>query len=157
LRSSNPFGWAKRTAILLVMQPVDSYLQYRLRRRRLWPFSKVLDTELVGNKKVPVYIPLANEIARKMAVKMDGIPQSGILEVAMNKASTAHILGGCPIGIDASDGAVDIDSKLYGYENFYVVDGSIIPANLGVNPSLTITAMAERAMSQVPQKESRDG
>jgi cholesterol oxidase len=154
LRVTNPIGWAKRTAILLVMQPVDSYLQYRLRRRWLWPFSKTLDTQLVGNKKVPVYIPIANEIARKMAVKMDGIPQSGLIEVAMNKASTAHILGGCPIGVDASDGAVDIDSKLYGYENFYVVDGSIIPANLGVNPSLTITAMAERAMSRVPKKET---
>jgi len=134
----------------ILRHPID--LHYRLRRRWLWPFSKKLDTELVGNKKVPVYIPIANEIARKMAVKMDGIPQSGIIEVAMGKASTAHILGGCPIGIDASDGAVDIDSKLYGYENFYVVDGSIIPANLGVNPSLTITAMAERAMSQVPMK-----
>jgi len=154
LRMSNPVGWAKRTAILLVMQPVDSYLQYKLRRRWFWPFSKKLDTALVGNKKVPVYIPLANEIAQKMAAKMDGIPQSGILEVAMGKASTAHILGGCPIGIDASDGAVDIDSKLYGYRNFYVVDGSIIPANLGVNPSLTITAMAERAMAQVPKKDS---
>ncbi|MDB4996052.1 MAG: putative cholesterol oxidase [Myxococcaceae bacterium] len=70
----------------------------------------------------------------------------------MNKASTAHILGGCPIGATPADGAVDIESRLYGYERFYVVDGSIIPANLGVNPSLTITAMAEHAMSKVAAK-----
>lgn len=152
LRVTIPFGWAKRTAILLVMQPVDSFLRYKLRRRWYWPFGKTLDTELVGDKKVPVYIPIANEIARKMAAKMDGIPQSGLIEVFAGKASTAHILGGCPIGVDAEDGAVDVDSKLFGYRNFYVVDGSIIPANLGVNPSLTITAMAERAMAQVPEK-----
>ncbi|MEO8800633.1 MAG: GMC oxidoreductase, partial [Polyangiaceae bacterium] len=87
-----------------------------------------------------------------MAAKMDGVPQSGLIEVFTGRASTAHILGGCPIGVDASDGAVDSDSKLFGYKSFYVVDGSIIPANLGVNPSLTITAMAERAMSRVPSK-----
>ncbi|MGH7281263.1 MAG: GMC oxidoreductase [Polyangiaceae bacterium] len=152
LRVTNPVGLAKRTAILLVMQPVDSFLRYKLRRPWYWPFHRKLDTELVGNQKVPVYIPIANEIARKMAKKMDGVPESGLIEVLAGKASTAHILGGCPIGIDAQDGAVDVDSKLFGYKNFYVVDGSIIPANLGVNPSLTITAMAERAMSRVPKK-----
>ncbi len=152
LRVTNPVGWAKRTAILLVMQPVDSYLRYKLRRPWYWPFSRKLDTELVGDQKVPVFIPIANEIAKKMAAKMDGVPQSGLIEVFTGRASTAHILGGCPIGVDPSDGAVDSDSKLFGYQNFYVVDGSIIPANLGVNPSLTITAMAERAMSRVPSK-----
>jgi cholesterol oxidase len=152
LRNANPIGWAKSTAILLVMQPVDNYLRYRMRRRWYWPFGKTLDTELVGDKPVPVYIPIANEIARRMAEKMDGIAQSGIIEVTMNKASTAHILGGCPIGATPEDGAVDIESRLYGYESFFVIDGSIIPANLGVNPSLTITAMAEHAMSKVAVK-----
>lgn len=152
LRVTNPVGWAKRTAILLVMQPVDSFLRYKLRRPWYWPFSRKLDTELVGDQKVPVFIPIANEIAKRMAAKMDGVPQSGLIEVFTGRASTAHILGGCPIGVDAADGAVDSDSKLFGYKSFYVVDGSIIPANLGVNPSLTITAMAERAMSRVPDK-----
>jgi cholesterol oxidase len=96
---------------------------------------------------------MANEVARRMAEKMDGVAQSGILEVVMNKATTAHVLGGCPIGLTKEDGVVDPDGKVFGYENFYVIDGSIIPANLGVNPSLTITAMAERAMSQVKPKE----
>jgi cholesterol oxidase len=152
LKVSNPFGWAKRTAILLVMQPVDNYLRYKLRRRWYWPFNRKLDTALVDNKPVPVYIPIANNIAERMAVKMDGIPQSGLIEVLFNKASTAHILGGCPIGLTPDDGVVDPKSRLFGYDDFYVIDGSIIPANLGVNPSLTITAMAEHAMSHVPPK-----
>ncbi|WP_394822638.1 GMC oxidoreductase [Pendulispora albinea] len=152
LRVHVPFGWAKRTAILLVMQPVDNYLRYRMRRRWFWPFSRKLDTAIEGGKAVPVYIPMANRVAQQMAKKMDGIGQSGLLEVLFNKASTAHILGGCPIGLTPDDGAVDPKSRLFGYEDIYVVDGSIVPANLGVNPSLTITAMAEHAMSHVPPK-----
>ena len=146
-----PFGWAKRTAILLVMQPVNNYLRYELRRRWYWPFGKKLDTA-VADKPVPVYLPIANQVARRMAEKMDGIPQSGLIEVIFNKASTAHILGGCPIGLTPEDGAVDPAGKLFGYDRFYVVDGSIVPANLGVNPSLTITALAEHVMSEVPPK-----
>ncbi len=157
VRSIVPFGWAKRSAILLVMQPVSSYLRYVLKRKWYWPFSKKVDTELApGQAKPPVYLPIANQIARRMAEKMDGVPQSGLIEVTMNKASTAHILGGCPIGATPEDGVVDTKSRLYGYDDFYVVDGSIIPANLGVNPSLTITAMAEHAMSHVPEKPGAD-
>ena len=89
-----------------------------------------------------------------MAEKMDGVPQSGILEV-FGKASTAHILGGCPIGLSPADGVVDPLSRAFGYNDLYVVDGSIIPANLGVNPSLTITAMAEHAMTHVPSRQDK--
>ncbi len=152
LRVSIPFGWARRTAILLVMQPVDSHLRYVLRRPWYWPFTKRLDSDRGDGPKVPVYLPIANEIAERMAVKMDGIPESGLLEVLGNKASTAHILGGCPIGLTSDDGVVDTESRAFGYQDFYIVDGSIIPANLGVNPSLTITAMAEHAMSKVASK-----
>ncbi len=155
LHTTVPFGWAKRSAILLVMQPVNNYLRYRLRRSRLWPFSKRLDTALVGGQKVPVYLPQANEVAKRMAEKMGGVAQSGVLEVVFGKATTAHILGGCPIGDSETTGVVDTNHRLYGYENFYVVDGSVIPANLGVNPSLTITAMSERAMALVPAKSKR--
>ena len=159
LRTVVPFGWAKKSAILLVMQPVDNHLQYRLRRRWYWPFSKKLDSappEGVGNAEpAPTFIPVANLVAKKMAAKMDGVPQSGLLEVLFDKASTAHILGGCPIGLTPDDGVVDIQSRAYGYTDLYIVDGSIIPANLGVNPSLTITAMAEHAMSHVPPRDER--
>jgi cholesterol oxidase len=90
-----------------------------------------------------------------MATKMNGIPQSGTVEAVFNKATTAHVLGGCPIGMSPEDGVVDVRSRVFGYDDFYVIDGSIIPANLGVNPSLTITAMAEHAMSHVPTRTSR--
>lgn len=158
LRSVVPFGWAQKTAILLVMQPVDNHLKYVLRRRWYWPFSKKLDSGRGSGEPAPTYIPVANLVAKKMAEKMDGVPQSGLLEVLFDKASTAHILGGCPIGLTAEDGVVDPKSRAFGYDDFYVVDGSIIPANLGVNPSLTITAMAEHAMTYVPPRaERRDG
>lgn len=157
LRTIVPFGWAKRTAILLVMQPVDNHLTYRLRRPWYWPFSKKLDSAPGAGEPAPTYIPVANLVAKKMAAKMNGIPQSGLLEVLFGKASTAHILGGCPIGESPEDGVVDTKSRAYGYDDLYVVDGSIIPANLGVNPSLTITAMAEHAMSHVPPRHDRSG
>ena len=137
------------------MQPVDSHLRYVLRRPWYWPFRKKLDSDRGDGPRVPVYLPIANEVARRMAKKMDGVPESGLLEVLGNKASTAHILGGCPIGLTPADGVVDTESRAFGYENFYVVDGSVIPANLGVNPSLTITAMAEHAMSKVAPKAAR--
>jgi cholesterol oxidase len=152
IRTIVPFGWAQKSAILLVMQPVDSHLRYRMRRRWYWPFSKKLDSEASGGTKAPIYIPIANEVARRMAEKMDGVPESGLIEVLTNRLSTAHVLGGCPIGLTHEDGVVDPAGRAFGYENFYVIDGSIVPANLGVNPSLTITAMAERAMTQVPTK-----
>jgi len=84
---------------------------------------------------------------------MNGVAQSGLLEVVFNKASTAHILGGCPMGTSADNGVIDDAGRIFGYEDLYVCDGSIIPANLGVNPSLTITAMSEYFMSKVSPKE----
>jgi cholesterol oxidase len=152
LRTVVPFGWAKRTAILLVMQPLDNHLRYRLRRPWYWPFKKKLDSERGEGEPAPTYIPVANLVAKKLAKKMDGIPQSGLLEVVLGKASTAHILGGCPIGLGPDDGVVDPHHRAFGYDDLYVIDGSTIPANLGVNPSLTITAMAEHAMTHVPER-----
>jgi cholesterol oxidase len=154
VRTAVPFGWARKTAILLVMQPVDNHMRYVMRRPWYWPFKKKVDSDHGDGPKVPVYIPMANEIARRMADKMDGVAESGTIEVLLNKASTAHILGGCPIGLSTEDGVVDPSGRVFGYDDFYVVDGSIIPANLGVNPSLTITAMAEHVMSKVPAKKN---
>lgn len=155
LRCVVPFGWAKKTAILLVMQPVDSHLRYRLRRRWYRPFTKKLDSDRGDGPPVPVYIPIANLVARRVAAKMDGVAQSGLIEVLLGKATTAHVLGGCPIGLTPDDGVVDPKSRAFGYDDLYVIDGSVIPANLGVNPSLTITAMAEHAMSHVPRRDDR--
>ena len=74
-------------------------------------------------------------------------------EILFNKATTAHILGGAVMGKDSSEGVINDKNQVFGYPNLYVVDGSMIPANLGVNPSLTITAMAEYAMSHIPERE----
>ena len=77
--------------------------------------------------------------------------------MVLNVPTTAHILGGAPMGTSPADGVVDARNRVFGYDNLYVVDGSMIPANLGVNPSLTITAMAEHAMSHIPPKEPDKG
>ncbi|MBK9071523.1 MAG: GMC family oxidoreductase [Myxococcales bacterium] len=155
LRSVVPFGWARKSAILLVMQPLDNHLTYHLRRPWYWPFSKKLDSKHGGGPPSPSFIPVANVVAKRMAQKMDGYAQNSAAEVLLGKATTAHVLGGCPIGVTADDGVVDPQSRAFGYDDLYVVDGSIIPANLGVNPSLTITAMAEHAMSHVPPRAVR--
>ncbi len=152
LRLLNPFGWARRTIILLVMQPVDNSLELRLRRRWWWPFRRVLDSDRGRRPPVPTYIPVANEVAERMSEKIDGIPGSVLPEVLFDLSSTAHILGGCPMGRGPEDGVIDARGRVFGYDGLYVVDGSAVSANLGVNPSLTITALAEHAMSHVPPR-----
>jgi cholesterol oxidase len=152
LRLLWPFGWAHRTVILLCMQPLDNSLELKMRRRWFWPFSRGIDSDRGTRPPVPTYIPIANETALKMAKRMDGMPLSVLPEVLLDTCSTAHILGGCPIGHTAEDGVVDANCRVFGHPGMWVIDGSVIPANLGVNPSLTITAIAEHAMNQVPSK-----
>jgi cholesterol oxidase len=152
IRLLNPFGWAKRTVILLCMQPVDNSLELRMRRRWWWPFSRVLDSDRGNRPPAPTYIPIANRTAELLAKRMNGVAASVLPEVALDLCSTAHILGGCAIGHGPADGVVDSQCRVFGYEGLRVIDGSVIPANLGVNPSLTITALAEHAMSHVPPK-----
>jgi cholesterol oxidase len=154
LRATIPFGWARRTAILLCMQPVDNHLRLRLGRRWWWPFTRALRSEKDTHKPIPVSFPRARELARRMATKVDGVAQANVLEVLFGVSSTAHILGGCPMGRSAEEGVIDTAGRVFGYEGLYVVDGSAVPANLGVNPSLTITALAEHMMSQIPPKAS---
>jgi len=149
-----PYGWAKRSVILLVMQTLHNRMEL-LRKRKWWsPFRKVLTSRNTGTK-IPAYIREANEAARFMAEKIDGIPQSAITEILFDMPVSAHILGGCVMGRDSSRGVTDKYHRVFGYENMYVIDGSMIPANLGVNPSLTITAMAERAMNYIPEKKGK--
>jgi cholesterol oxidase len=87
------------------------------------------------------------------ARKSGGIAQNIILEVLFNRPTTAHILGGCPMSDEKDSGVVDPRLRVHGYNNMYVVDGSVIQGNIGVNPSFTILAMAEYAMSHIPEKE----
>ena len=96
---------------------------------------------------------VANEVAERLAKKMDGIPLSLFQEAAFNSMTTAHILGGCCMGESPDKGVVNFKGEIFGYPNLFVADGSVIPANLGVNPSLTITALSEYIMEQLPAKQ----
>jgi cholesterol oxidase len=158
LRTLNPTGWAKRSTIVLVMQNLDNSIRLVRARRWFWPFGKGLTSQRdPGQPPIPAYIPIANEAARHIARQTDGFPSSSINEVVLNVPTTAHILGGAHMGTTPDEGVIDARNRVFGYDNLYVVDGSMIPGNLGVNPSLTITAMAEHAMSHIPPREPEWG
>jgi cholesterol oxidase len=152
LRASIPFGWAHRTGILLVMQTLSNHMSLKLVRRWFWPFGKRINSVWQSEEAVPKYFPVANETASRLAAKMDGYAGSTLPEVLLNLTSTAHILGGCPMGADASEGVIDRYGRVFGYDNFYIADGSVVPVNLSVNPSLTICALAEWIASHVEAK-----
>ncbi len=149
-RLLQPFGFARETVIFLCMQTLDGTIQMRLRRPRFWPFRLVLTTE---GKKIPTFIPQANEFARKAAAVLGGTAMSTVMEILLNVPTTAHILGGCPMAGSAEEGVVDSRNRVFGYRNMYICDGSVVAANLGVNPSLTICAVTERAMGFIPPAE----
>lgn len=148
LRAHWPFGWASRTAILLVMQPVSNFIRLGLGWR---PFGRRLTSQARKGERPPTYLPLANRLAARMAEKMRGTPGSVLMEVLLDTSSTAHILGGATMGRTPAEGACDDRGRVFGYQNLWVADGSLVPANLGVNPALTITALAEYVMSHVPE------
>jgi cholesterol oxidase len=150
-----PLGWSRRTIILLVMQTVDSAMHFRARPRRLGRGVR-LQTEQDPERPNPTYIPAAGNAARWLAERTGGIAQSGLTEAALNIPTTAHVLGGAVIGADASRGVVDDRHRAFRYRNLLVCDGAAVPANPGVNPSLTITALAERAMTFIPEREARE-
>jgi cholesterol oxidase len=148
-RASWPFGFARQTLIFLVMQTIDATLRFRLRRRWFWPFGKLLTTE---GQRIPTNIPQANELTKRAAEQLGGIAITSSSEILFDMPMTAHCIGGCVMGADAAHGVIDAQHRVFGYDNLYVIDGSAVGANLGVNPSLTITALAERALSFIPPK-----
>jgi cholesterol oxidase len=140
--------WSRRTIILLVMQTLDNAIALRPRKG---PFGSFwLQTEQDPERPNPTFIPIANKAAEWFAKRTGGIAQSSITEALFNIPTTAHILGGAVIAPDPSQGVVDDGQRVFGYENLLVCDGAAVPANVGVNPSLTITALAEHAMSGIP-------
>lgn len=151
LRMSNPVGFARQTLIFLVMQTIDASLRMRLKRPWYWPFAKVLCSE---GDRIPTFIPQANAFTEKMAKAFGGTPMTTITEILFNVPFTAHCMGGCAIAATPEAGVIDPQNRVFNYKNLYVVDGSMLGANLGVNPSLTITALAERAMSFIPVRRS---
>ncbi len=148
LRTLWPFGWSRRSLLFLVMQSLDNAIAFRAKRGLFGGVS--LTTEQDPEKPNPTFIEVGNQAAKWLAKQTGGVAQSMVLEAWANIPTTAHILGGAVIGADPGKGVVDSRSRLFGYQNFLVCDGSVMPANPGVNPSLTITALAEHAMSHVP-------
>lgn len=153
LRLLWPLGKAAATTVVLVMQTDENHLNLDY-RRRWWRLGgrSLNSTVAPGQTRSPSYIPIANEVARRLAVKMNGVPLSFIGEALFDTASTAHILGGCCMGATPAQGVVGFDGEVFGCPNLLVADGSVVPANLGVNPSLTITALAEFIMAQRPSR-----
>jgi cholesterol oxidase len=141
--------WHKRITLISVMQNLDNQMTFR------WGgiLRKGLKSVSASKKHVPAYIEEANQAARTFAKISNGVPHNSILESMLNMSVTAHILGGCPIGMDAQSGVIDFQHEVFGYCGLYVMDGSAIPANVGVNPSLTISALTERAMSLFPEND----
>ncbi|HVF77984.1 MAG TPA: GMC family oxidoreductase [Solirubrobacteraceae bacterium] len=148
----DPRGWSRRTIILLVMQTLDNAiaLEPRPGRRGTMRLQTAQDPE----KPNPTFIPIANHAAEWMAKRIGGVAQSSTMEALFAIPTTAHVLGGVVIARSPEEGVVDARHRVFGYENLLVCDGSVVPANVGVNPSLTITALAERAMSFVPAADS---
>ena len=138
-------NWAERTQILLFMQTINSTLRLK---RGLFGMRSSMEE---GNAPT-AFIPEAKQLAEHFAGIVNGRTRAFLTESVFGIPTTAHLLGGAVMGKDASEGVIDRDHCVFGYENFYICDGSSISANPGVNPSLSITALAERAMQKIPPK-----
>ncbi len=140
---------ARNSIVILIMQSLPNAMKMHL-KKGLFGTSLKFDNE--EKMKVPSYIPIGQEVVYRYAEKSKGVAMNAFSEVLFNMSTTAHILGGCPMGKTKEEGVVDENFKAYGYPNMYILDGSIVQANLGVNPSFTITALSEYAMDSVPEK-----
>ena len=142
-------GWSARTLMMLVMQPRDNAIRFTARKRVLGS-SYRLTTGRDDARPAPTYIDAGHQVARWLAERTGGIAQSSVFEAFGNRPMTAHVLGGAVIGASPDTGVVDDRLRVFGYENLVVCDAAALPANPGVNPALTITALAEHAMAHVP-------
>ncbi len=145
-------GWAHNATILLVMQHVDNAMKFRLGRSWLTGFRRGLVALRDEAREIEARIDVGHDVVREFSRRVNGVPLGSVTENAFNLPTTAHILGGAPIGRNADEGVVDENFQVHNYPGLYIVDGSVMPANPGVNPSLTITALAEYAMSKIAKK-----
>lgn len=141
--------WSEHAQILLYMQTLDSTLSFELGRSAFTGFRRALVSKLEEGEAPSAYIAEASDLARRWADKAGGVVMTMFSETLAGTPTTAHILGGACMGATASEGVIDADHRVHGYPGLYVIDGSAISANPGVNPSLTIAALAERAMSKI--------
>ncbi|MBV6394826.1 MAG: Cholesterol oxidase [Anaerolineales bacterium] len=144
--------WAHNTTILLVMQNADNRMRFRMGRSFFTLFRRGLVADEEPGYTIHAQVGGSHELTREFAQRTNGIALGSIGENLLGLPTTAHILGGAPIGKNAEDGVVDENFAIHNYPGLYIIDGSIMPANPGVNPSLTITALAEYAMSRIQGK-----
>ncbi|MBA5640081.1 GMC family oxidoreductase [Duganella sp. LX20W] len=147
----NPLGFARQTVLLLVMQAVDVHINMRFKRRWYWPFVRQLCSE-AGPLPIPTILAEGNDFVAKGAKALGGIATAMQGEILFNLPGTGHCMGGCAMADAPARGVMDAQHRVFGYRNLLVCDGSMLSANLGVNPSLTIAALAEHAMSHIPAK-----
>jgi cholesterol oxidase len=146
--------WSERAVIALVMQTLDNSITTYTRRSRVTG-RRVLTSRQGHGAPNPTSIPIANEAVRRMATLIGGVPGGSIGE-PFQRPLTAHFIGGCTIGATPADGVIDPWHRAFGHPGLHIVDGSAISANLGVNPALTITAQAERALAFWPNRGEED-
>jgi cholesterol oxidase len=145
-------GWTKRGAALMIMQTKNNLMKLKLGRNIFTLFRRGLVPQHDEEHRIPVDIDLGHRVVRSFAEKINGYPVGTVPEGLLDVPTTAHMLGGCLMGLTAEDGVIDENFQVHHYPGLYVVDGSVVPANPGVNPSLTIAALAEYAMSRIPSK-----
>ncbi len=146
-------GWAHNVTILLVMQHADNRMRFRIGRSLFTLFRTGMVADEEPGYKIHAQVGGSHEVTREFAKRTNGVALGSIGENLLGLPTTAHILGGAPIGKNADEGVVDENFQVHNYEGLYIIDGSIMPANPGVNPSLTITALAEYAMSKIGSKK----
>jgi len=152
LRTMFARNFIRRLSAFTVMQNVENEIRLVFDRSPVRPWRRVLRSRGVDGRQAPSYLPQANAVAREFADSIGGRPLNLLLESVGGKSITAHVLGGAAIGTDATTGVIDTDHQVFGHPGLYVVDGSAIPANVGVNPSLTIAAMAERFAARYAER-----
>jgi cholesterol oxidase len=145
-------GWAHNVTIILVMQHADNRMRFRIGRSIYTLFRTGLVAEEEPGYQINAQVEGSHEITRDFAKRTNGIALGSIGENLLGMPTTAHILGGAPMGNNAEEGVVDGKFEIHNYPGLFIIDGSIMPANPGVNPSLTITALAEYAMSKIVRK-----
>jgi cholesterol oxidase len=150
-------GWAHNVTIILVMQHADNRMRFQMGRSFFTLYRRGMLAEREPGYEIHAQVKGSHELTRDFAKRTNGISLGSLGENLLNLPTTAHILGGVPIGKDASEGVVDENFVVHNYPGLYVIDGSIMPANPGVNPSLTITALAEYAMSKIGKKVNAQG
>ena len=148
-------GWAHNVTILLVMQHADNRMRFRIGRSLFTLFRTGMVADEEPGYEINAQVKGSHEVTREFAKRINGVALGSIGENLLGLPTTAHILGGAPIGKSPEEGVVDENFAVHNYAGLYIIDGSIMPANPGVNPSLTITALAEYAMSKVERKESK--